>query len=549
MAGGFLRNYRLITMPLEPQKKSEEMLRAWILKRRDAAGPRFEPHPATRRLLLTDVRRFHGQAPNAADAPGSFRDFWSLLYPRLAVSLATVAVAGLAIWLIAPPLARNPAFTFASRLDPSASTTRARPALVSVPPATVADAQIESGKKKEAAVFESPARNPSPPESQTMVGGRLLAAKSVADNKDVPLEKKVLKPGGSAVPMEGVETRFAAGIAPDPATTSAAYVPAAPASPPGTSSPVATADQANLALNGSMAREANPKEGSLAYAYGLDALADKTRASITSTGRLFKPSSVALRSELAATGAPSPQSRLKLPDPTNAPAETPARGAGGAAPQNIAIANGSVRPIALTVQRFAQISPFEKGFRGQILQNTTANRSLAGNAKVPNVANTVNAANNQANQASQGVLQSFDLEQNGNRISMVDGDGSVYSGEWISGDLDMGRANGQMNQAVDTLANNDRRRAVGNTGGVGGAGTTPQAAPPRLQVYFHADGISRTTKQPVVVRGFFELATTAPVLQNTQAAGAQALNITRVQAQIATGDNTPAKMDAVPVKP
>jgi hypothetical protein len=242
---------------------------------------------------------------------------------------------------------------------------------------------------------------------------------------------------------------------------------------------------------------------------------------------------------------------VKLRDETNALRVTQTRLAGMSAAQSqftLNIASNRIQPIAVAVQRFIQISPSVNAFRNQALQNGSANRAAANNGIVPN---GLIAANGAMDQASLGLLQRFDLEQNGNRISLVDADGSVYTGEWIASDMDLGRDNGQMNQALDNFANNGRQQGVGGEGfgGVGGNVAAQQYAPPRLQVYFHADGTNQTLKQSVAVRGFLELATTAPVVQNNQAAGAQALNITRVQAQISTSTNAPTEIYAVPVKP
>jgi hypothetical protein len=565
-------------MASEPQKQSEEMLRAWILKRRDAAGPRFEPHPATRELLLAEVRRFHAQAAGQPEpeVPESFRDFLSLLFPRLAVGLAIIAVAGIAIWLISPQLAHNPTYTFAFKADRSATTPAERPVTLSAPTSAATDAlvgrgsrradpsastpeaQDETAKKKDAEVFQRLTRKPSLAlaESQPTVGGRLRAAKSVADNKKALLEKEVLKPGGAVAGKEEVESRFGAVVASGPAGTTAAYAPASPPAPAGTSALVATNGAVSLGLNEPKKPEAKPAEGAPAYSYGLDARADKAPASTASSDRLFKSSSVALRSELTAADTPAFHDQLKLRDETNALAETPVRLNGSAAAQkqvsqNIAIAEGNMRPIAVAVQRFIQISSTATAFEKQAarsVQNLSANQSFANNAAISNAANTFNGV---MNQTGLGLLQRFDLEQNGSRISLVDADGSVYTGEWISADMDTGRANGQMNQVANNFASNNRQQGGGGLGGLGGNGNgaAQQYAPPRLQVYFHADGINQTLRQSVSVRGFLELATTAPVMQNTQLAGTQALNITRIQAQVATSTNTSRDIQAVPVKP
>lgn len=533
-------------MPLEPQKESQEMLKAWSQKRRDAAGPRFEPHPATRQLLLSEMRRFHGQAQVGPEAPGTFRELWSLLYPRLAVAFATVALAGLAIWLVSPQLAQNSTMKFASRTDRSETIPSPRPAIVSAPSANRTDAKDETANKKEAPVFMDRTRSPSLSETQATVGTRFMAAKSVAEAKETLVEKKNPQPGAPAVAREEAQSRL--GAVPVPAAAPAAAMTRAPAG---------TAGVVVLASNEPGTPAPKPADGSLNH--GLEMKADKAPALSTPTDALLKTPSLARKSEIASAAAPSLDVQLKLRDQTEAMADAPARMGGVSAAQKqitqsiqnranmTNVTNGSIQPIAVAVQRFIQISPSLSTFRNQVNQNGSANQSLD-NGNTSNAANTFNGARNQA---SQGVLQSFDLEQNANRIVIVDGDGSVYSGEWISADMDLGRTNGQMNQALDNFANDDRRQGRGGLGGQGGNGNgaAQQYAPPRLQVYFHAQGINQTLRQAVAVRGFLELATTAPVVQNSQAPGAQALNITRVQAQVSTSTNAPTEIYAVPVKP
>ena len=552
------------------------MLKAWSQKRRDAAGPRFEPHPATRQLLLNETRRFHGQLQDKPERPGTFREFCSSLYPRLAVGLATVAVAGLAIWLIAPQLAQNPAYTFASKADREGLTPAERPATLSAPasaatdalvgrdsrraapsapPAATLDARDESAKKKDVGAFQRLARKPSlaPADSQPAVGGRLTAAKSVADNKDLLLAEKVLKPTGAVAAKEEVESKFGVIGASGPAPSTAAKTPASPVAPAGMPAPVAASGYVSLALNEPKVSEAKPADGALAYSYGLEARADKDQSSTASTERLFKSPSVALRSEVAAADTPALNAQVKLSDETNAVTMTRTRLAGLSAAQSQITQNiggNRFQPIAVAVQRFIQIFPAANSLRKEAYQNSAANQAVVNNAIV---SNGLIAANGAMDQASLGVLQRFDLEQNGSRISLVDADGSVYVGEWIVGDMDLGAVNNQnqMNQATDNFAVAGRQKGVGG-GGLGGVGentAAQQYASPRLQVYFHADGVNQTLKQPVAVRGFLELATTTPVVQNTQASGAQSLNITRVQAQISMSTNAPTEIYAVPVKP
>lgn len=548
-------------MASEPQNQSEEMLKAWSQQRRDAAGPRFEPDPPTRQLLLAETRRFHGQVQSAPEIAGNFRDFWSQLFPRLAVSLAVIAVAGFAVWFIAPELAQTSHFMLASNNDQAPAKPAAPPALVSAPASITGDLQLETAKKKDAEVFQRVEHGSNSIEPQTPVASRFAAAKSVSDDKDLTLRKRMTLPRGAAVSKEEVERKPDEVVPSGPAVVTDGYTlaarpaPAATPPPSGASAPVAPAGTMSLAMNEPKVPESKSADRSLTFSYGLASQTNMAPESPAIAGRLFKPSSVALRSELAAADTPALQPQVRMNDKKEVEPEALTRrsemnAAEKQATRNIATSN--IRPIAVAVQKFIQISPSDNVFRNQVTQNVAANQSFANNTMISNNGNISNAANKLNgvnNQASLPLLQSFDLEQNGSHIVLVDADGSVYSGEWISSDMDLAQTSGRMTQTVDNLAGNRSQQGKGGgVGGVAGAVNTQQFAPPRTEVYFHAEGVNQTTKQPVALRGFLELATTAPVVQNTRTSGAQALNITRVQAQITTGTNTPAEIFAVPVK-
>jgi hypothetical protein len=85
-------------MASEPERKIEELLRAYAQKRREEAGDRFELHPATRRLLQGEVTRTFPQKEETASWLLLLRGMW--LRAGLAVSI--LLVLGVAVWLIHP---------------------------------------------------------------------------------------------------------------------------------------------------------------------------------------------------------------------------------------------------------------------------------------------------------------------------------------------------------------------------------------------------------------------------------------------------------------
>jgi hypothetical protein len=76
-------------MPTEPDNNIEEQLKAWAAKRRADAGSDFELHPATRRLLQDEVAR---NAPAPRPIPETSRDWLAWLRPRMAMALSVVAM-------------------------------------------------------------------------------------------------------------------------------------------------------------------------------------------------------------------------------------------------------------------------------------------------------------------------------------------------------------------------------------------------------------------------------------------------------------------------
>ena len=84
---------------MEPERPIEKLLRAWARKRRDAAGPPLDLHPATRRVLQGEVARKFGKNERKS---GSFSGLLAALWPRFALGLGVFAVLAAAAWLVLP---------------------------------------------------------------------------------------------------------------------------------------------------------------------------------------------------------------------------------------------------------------------------------------------------------------------------------------------------------------------------------------------------------------------------------------------------------------
>src|SRR5713101_4059084 len=67
-------------MPDEPNRKMDELLKSYAKKRRADAGAPLELHPATRRLLQSEVARLRpGRAPASSRWIHSLTRFWPII--------------------------------------------------------------------------------------------------------------------------------------------------------------------------------------------------------------------------------------------------------------------------------------------------------------------------------------------------------------------------------------------------------------------------------------------------------------------------------------
>ncbi|HEU0008653.1 MAG TPA: hypothetical protein VFT34_02445 [Verrucomicrobiae bacterium] len=82
-------------MPSEPDKKMDELLRTYARKRREDAGEPIEMHPATRRLLQAEAARLRPREATPRRTPWS----WLLLrWPRVAFAVGVFALLAVAVW-------------------------------------------------------------------------------------------------------------------------------------------------------------------------------------------------------------------------------------------------------------------------------------------------------------------------------------------------------------------------------------------------------------------------------------------------------------------
>ncbi len=83
-------------MAFEPDNKMEELLKTYAKKRQDEAGAPFELHPATRKLLQSEVARLRPPATVPASWLGLMIRFW----PRLGFAASILAVFLGVVWMV-----------------------------------------------------------------------------------------------------------------------------------------------------------------------------------------------------------------------------------------------------------------------------------------------------------------------------------------------------------------------------------------------------------------------------------------------------------------
>jgi hypothetical protein len=91
-------------MPDEPNKNIEEQLKTWAQKRREEAGAPLELHPATRKLLQDEVARTFAKP---AGEPRTGAPWWKVLWPRLAVVGSICALLVIVFGLLLPVASKS----------------------------------------------------------------------------------------------------------------------------------------------------------------------------------------------------------------------------------------------------------------------------------------------------------------------------------------------------------------------------------------------------------------------------------------------------------
>jgi len=247
-------------MANEPERPIEKLLRAAAQRRRDDAGAPFELHPATRRLLQGEVAR---QFAKPQRETRSFLSLLAQLWPRIAWSVAILAVLGVTVWTLIQAsawhkqsalLASVEETQMAARLKSLSPSAPETPAAVTPPPAAMAPPSPAVVPAAEAPPLEQrKLPTPSPGESQRLAKDKFALATEGSLRETLPLAAapgpadRPTVPQGRTVASSGAAAPAPVGFADDAAA--ARYGLAASATPPARA-PAAPVPVASSALEG-----------------------------------------------------------------------------------------------------------------------------------------------------------------------------------------------------------------------------------------------------------------------------------------------------------
>lgn len=436
-------------MPSEPDKKMEDLLRTYARKRREDAGESPEMHPATRRILQAEAAKLR---PKEATQRTPWA--WLMLrWPRVAFAAGLFVLLAIAVWNGIPE--RRPSSLLAKREEQPVALSRAR----------------DAGREKGAVEAElgdrfeqdKAAPRPAQPEAVKLTERSL---DEVRDNKllrepaaqtDVKLKTESTSLGSTlqkapagglkdaetdaAVRMENLATRRTL----DAAATSPRFAGGPPANRPAPQSTSDISSGVNLPL--APKADASGKQGTLTYsapgsAPAVDSLSQLSVVKQTNAVALFKnPANPSLGAERLTTD----YGRIAPPAIVPPAAPSPSTTAGVAFDaRNEAAKAGRADLEARKLDGASNVSLAERSQvrarvtnTGEVLlvKKATGTALLRQSVRFKRQAGLEESAPTKAaiEPASGGVLSTFEFEQDGDRVRLIDSDGSVYAGQFVNG--------------------------------------------------------------------------------------------------------------------
>lgn len=524
-------------MSNESPKRIERMLRKWARNRRAAAGAGWPVHPATRRLLQGEVARTFGAARVAAGgAGGGARGWLGWSWVRLALSGGAVAAVLVGVWVWWPGASPKVGELAQAPVVPGERTDRAdRPA----PGLAAAKVPADAAKKADKALVDNPSGAAAPLPTATLEFAPSAVKQSVS----------FAKADGLADSKETTAGALADGEAKSILAARAKAVAELPTRAEIEKLKVVSRDEAPALL--AKAKDASEVVSGKTATAAEGVVAGRNRAMAEKSEVRADFEVKDLRSAVPLAAAPRPTVVYSAPPAALAPpAPPPATAApmiarGGPAAARPASALGlDERFEANGLARVAKPA----GAPGLPTEPAKALDAAVASAPAPALAGVplasrlveaeaqvgqqnflrVNAANlyrrNLQSPPAPAVLNQFQLQRAGEMVTVVDEDGSVYSGQVITAEPAGGRASGM----ARALGVTDRAAATPTR-----LGDLPEAAKrERAPVaealrreqdkggaepngyWFRAVGTNRSVNQRVVFTGEF-LPNGAPVADGT----------------------------------
>ncbi len=185
-------------MANEPERPIEKLLRAAAKKRRDEAGAPFELHPANRRLLQGEVARMFA---NAGRQTRTLAELLGRLWPRFAWGVAIFAVLAVAAYVLLPFPGKGKPEALLARNEPTPQAAPAKRPPSPAPamePAAPAPIVLEAKANPTADTFAN-APQPAPASAARQLGVERhpLAADSLSPQTESEAREQLIAPAAS----------------------------------------------------------------------------------------------------------------------------------------------------------------------------------------------------------------------------------------------------------------------------------------------------------------------------------------------------------------
>lgn len=479
---------------MNDERPIEKLLRRFAKKRREEAGQPLELHPATRRLLQGEVSRQFPKSDAAGAKPDAPIGWLTALRARwIYVTAAASAVVIAAVWIVTHPTGPTGSELAKQEVAPTQS-------LAKKPAGELAEN------------FDSPPPILAPTKETGVIAGEAGSATlrtAGEKRKDADAWKATTRVPTIAADTSESKT-FASRVASPPAET--------PARPTG---------------EAYYARKSELTPGSATTT-------DKLEESVASSRRLNATPSAPAPVVAAAPTSPQPKAptaQRSRQVPTGSDDRAAARRESAVATSTPATPPPAGAPAAAFESR--TFKPIARGGGLERDKQPVLSQSFANLATEQKTAKAVKAA------PAAPVLLNFQIEQAGNQLRVIDGDGSTYFGEIAVATA----AIGDTKKGAEALKNDGKLLAV------------PPAQTMAANNFYRVIGTNRTLNQQVVFTwNFIELTNT---LSEAQAVGGllknQTANTTQQiptlfnnsgisgRAQINTGKEI--EINAVPVNP